>query len=114
MLGRYHRLNGHEFEQTLGGGKGQGCLACCSPWGCKEGQTQLSEFSDRTTTKPSGNGCHLWGWVTSPSLLPRELNSTLSLHSNTEIHWNTRHSVKKEHGARGQMPGFKSTSVLVI
>ena len=34
-----------------------------------------SEFSDRTTTKPSGNGCHLWGWVTSPSLPPRELNS---------------------------------------
>ena len=39
---------------------------------------------------------------------------TLSLHSNTEIHWNTRHGVKREHGARGQMPGFKSTSVLVI
>ena len=25
-----------EFEQTLGDGEGQGCLACCSPWGCKE------------------------------------------------------------------------------
>ena len=26
----------HEFEQVLGDGKGQGSLACCSPWGCKE------------------------------------------------------------------------------
>ena len=29
-------LNGYEFEQALGDGEGQGCLACCSPWGCKE------------------------------------------------------------------------------
>ena len=31
-----HQLNGHEFEQTLVVGDGQGGLACCSPWGCKE------------------------------------------------------------------------------
>ena len=31
-----HGLNGHEFEQTLGDGEGQGRLACCSPWGSKE------------------------------------------------------------------------------
>ena len=36
MAGWHHRLNGHEFEQTLGVGDGQGGLACCSPWGCKE------------------------------------------------------------------------------
>ena len=24
------------FEQTLGGSEGQGSLACCSSWGCKE------------------------------------------------------------------------------
>ena len=29
------RLNGHEFEQTLGDGEGQSNLACCSPWGYK-------------------------------------------------------------------------------
>ena len=28
--------NGHEFEQALGVSDGQGSLACCSPWGCKE------------------------------------------------------------------------------
>ena len=36
MIGRQHRLNGHEFEQTLGDSEGQGSLACCSPWGSKE------------------------------------------------------------------------------
>ena len=44
----WHRwLNGHEFEQTPGDGKGQGSLACCSPWGCKESDTteQLNNSS---------------------------------------------------------------------
>ena len=36
MVGWHHRLDGHEFEQPLGVGGGQGSLACCSPWGCKE------------------------------------------------------------------------------
>ena len=36
MVGWHHRLDGHEFEQSLGHGEGQGSLACCSPWGCRE------------------------------------------------------------------------------
>ena len=28
--------NGHEFEQAPGVGDGQGSLVCCSPWDCKE------------------------------------------------------------------------------
>ena len=36
MVGWHHRLNGHEFEQALGVGDGQGSLACCSPRGRKE------------------------------------------------------------------------------
>ena len=39
MVGWYHWLSGHEFEQALGNGEGQGSLACCSPWGCKESDT---------------------------------------------------------------------------
>ena len=35
-VGWHHRLDGHEFERALGVGDGQGGLACCSPWGCKE------------------------------------------------------------------------------
>ena len=39
MVGWHHRLNGHEFEQALGVGDGQGGLACCSPWSRKESDT---------------------------------------------------------------------------
>ena len=35
-VGWYYRLDGHEFEQDLGVGDGQGSLACYSPWGRKE------------------------------------------------------------------------------
>ena len=36
MVGWHHQLSGHEFEQTPEDGEGQGNLACCSQWGCKE------------------------------------------------------------------------------
>ena len=38
-MDRHFLLNGHEFEQALGVSDGQGSLACCSPWGCKESDT---------------------------------------------------------------------------
>ena len=31
MVGWHHRRDGHEFEQALGAGDGQGSLAYCSP-----------------------------------------------------------------------------------
>ena len=40
MVEWHHRLNGHEFEQTLGDGEGKGSLVFFRPWGRKE--------SDRT------------------------------------------------------------------
>ena len=36
MVEWHHQLNGHEFEQALGVGEGQGTPACCSPWSWKE------------------------------------------------------------------------------
>ena len=39
MIGWHHQLNGHEFDQALGEGEGQGGLACCSPWDHKESDT---------------------------------------------------------------------------
>ena len=39
MVGWHHQLNGHEFEQALGVGDGQGGLACCGSWGSKESDT---------------------------------------------------------------------------
>ena len=60
MIGWYYRLNGHEFEQAPGDGKGQGSRACCSPWGHKESETtkQLNhnnkESKNRYQWKMSG------------------------------------------------------------
>ena len=39
MVGRHHRLNGHEFGYTPGVGDGQGGLMCCGSWDCKESDT---------------------------------------------------------------------------
>ena len=39
MVGWHHQLDGHEFEQGLGVGDGQGSLECCSPWGHKDSDT---------------------------------------------------------------------------
>ena len=36
MIRWHHWLNGHEIEQTLGDGEGQGSQACCGPPGSKE------------------------------------------------------------------------------
>ena len=39
MAGWHRRLDGREFEWTLGDGDGQGGLACCNSWGSKESDT---------------------------------------------------------------------------
>ena len=39
MAGWHHRLDGHEFGWTPGVCDGQGGLACCDSWGCKESDT---------------------------------------------------------------------------
>ena len=36
MVGQHHWLDGHEFEQTLEDGEGQGSLICCNLCSCKE------------------------------------------------------------------------------
>ena len=48
-MARWHgRCNGHELGQTLGDGKGQGGLACCSPWGHRESDTTEQLNNDNT------------------------------------------------------------------
>ena len=44
MVGWHHQLEGHEFEQALRIGDGQGSLACCSLWGCKE--SDMTEWTE--------------------------------------------------------------------
>ena len=49
MVGWHHRLDGHEFEQGLGVGDGQGSLVCCSPWDGKE--SDMTEQLNRISMK---------------------------------------------------------------
>ena len=66
MVERHHQLDGHEFEQALGVGDGQGSLLCCSPWGHNESDvieplnwTELFfYFSPTYLPWSDGSGCH--------------------------------------------------------
>ena len=62
MVGWHHWLDGHEFEQALGDGEGQGSLACCSPWGCRVGHDWAIEHKKegnlticKNTDEPRGH-----------------------------------------------------------
>ena len=56
VVGWHHQLNGHEFEQTLAESKGQGGLACCSPWGRKESDaTEQLNWISKCTAKWFGD-----------------------------------------------------------
>ena len=39
IVGWFLRLDGHEFGWTPGVGDGQGGLACCGSWHCKDSDT---------------------------------------------------------------------------
>ena len=41
MIGWHHRLDGHESEQALGVGDGQGGLVCCGLWSRKDSDTTV-------------------------------------------------------------------------
>ena len=58
MVGWHHRLDGHEFEWTLGVSDGQGSLACCDSWGLKESDT--TERLNWTEAQTSAEWEQLW------------------------------------------------------
>ena len=78
MVGWHHRLNEHEFEQAPGNGEGQGSLACCSPWGCKESDT----------TERLNNNTYVWVCVCFIYIILTHVY-TYSTHSeqDTEASW---------------------------
>ena len=63
-------MNGHKFEQTPGDSKGQGSLACCSPWGCKG--LDVTQKLNSTFLTASPVRCFL------RQLMPSPLHSVLS------------------------------------
>ena len=52
VVGWHHQLIGHGFGWTLAVGDGQGGLACCGSWGCKEQDT--TERLNRTELRWEG------------------------------------------------------------
>ena len=64
MLGWHHRLNGHEFEQALGIGDGQGGMACCGSRGCRESGSNERLSNGWPTVETEGQKKGLGaGWV---------------------------------------------------
>ena len=63
MVGWHHRLDGHEFDQALGNGEGQGSLACCSPWG-RKGSSDMTERLNNDNSDV---------FISSPFLIPCKL-----------------------------------------
>ena len=47
MVGWHHQPDGHEFEQALGVGDGQGGLECCKDHGGAKSRTRLSNWTNR-------------------------------------------------------------------
>ena len=78
MVGWCHRLNGHEFEQAAWVGDGQGGLACCSPWGCK--QSDMTERLNWTGFDPWVRKIP-WRrkWQPTPMFLPGKSHGQRSL-----------------------------------
>ena len=66
MVGWHHRLNGHGFGWAQGVGDGQGGLAYCGSWGCKESDTteqlnwiELYDWVRNTQTSQWGSADYL-------------------------------------------------------
>ena len=105
MVGWHHWLDGHEFEQALGDGEGQGSLVCCSPSDHRELDTTewlnntnnytLWHFPDGSSGKDHAYqwrrhkrrgfnpwvGKSLWrtAWQPTPVFFPREFHGKRSM-----------------------------------
>ena len=95
MVGWHHQLDGHEFEQALGNGEGQGSLEHSSSWGCRVRHTQqmitavcptalaqrhlrnAPQAREREREREAGLLC--WGWSrrSYASLLSQAMSTSL-------------------------------------
>ena len=76
MIGWHHCLNGHEFEQAPEDGKGQGCLACYSPWGCRMGHDWATEQQPLFTSNSQIVWCV---WNRQPHLYTDKVSNSTSM-----------------------------------
>ena len=71
MAGWHHRRIGLAFDQAPGVGDGQGSLAWCSPWACKELDMTATELNWTVHNPPTGN---CLGKVTDEEVFLEEVN----------------------------------------
>ena len=108
MVGWHHRLDGHEFEQALGIGDGQGSLECCSPWGHKAlDMTEWLNWTDRTLSFHSGA-------ETEDACPGRGLAMGLRLLLIHKISSDTRAGNKMEENEKFESAGISVLSALLI
>ena len=101
MVGWHHRLNGHEFEQTLGDGDGQGSLECCSLWGPMQrvGNDLVTEqqygyhifFIHSSVVDIQMANKHMKRCSTSPITRETEIKTTFFLNIATQMLQNVQH-----------------------
>ena len=61
MVGWHHWLNGHEFDQTLGDSEGEGSLACCNSWDCRDRHALVTEHQQIFwVADQNRDKCYLW------------------------------------------------------
>ena len=61
LITHHSSLSGHELEQALIDGEGQGSLASCSPWGCKGLDT--TEWLNNKNPLPQNLRCRPSPWL---------------------------------------------------
>ena len=123
MVRWHHWLNGHEFEQAPGVGDGQGSLACCSPWGCKESDKteQLNWTGGGLVTKLCSTRCNPMDYSAPGYLLLQGIfqiqGSNLCLLPGRQIHyhwvtWEAHHQIRwfqsTDDNLKRYYPGFLS------
>ena len=78
MVGWHHRLDGHGFDWTPGGGDGQGGLECCDSWGRKVGYDWATEQLIRKEIhRVSRCSRKRWGY---PGGLDNKIRNKISRH----------------------------------
>ena len=95
MVGWHHWIDGQDSEQTLGNNEGQGSLACCSPWSCKESDT-IYRLNNNNNNMESGSTCFIlvesqkniqnstksvWKWFCFPATCEARYAWTKTVHS---------------------------------
>ena len=79
MVGWHHQCNEDELGQTPGDGEGQGGLACCGPWDCKESDMtgQLNNSNNKDGTLINGVSTLIRSSKRTPSPLAALLRDTV-------------------------------------